>query len=71
MQKQARIITIVHGKGGVGKTTVSMLVAAEIAERGYRTLVAECDAQASASAWASAAPGSCQQRCRVKSCCFS
>ena len=56
MQKQARIITIVHGKGGVGKTTVSMLVAAEIAERGYRTLVAECDAQASASAWASAAP---------------
>lgn len=56
MQKQARIISIVHGKGGVGKTTVSMLVAAEIAERGYRTLVAECDAQASASAWASAAP---------------
>ena len=56
MQKQARIISVVHGKGGVGKTTVSNLVAAEIAERGFRTLVAECDAQASASAWASAAP---------------
>lgn len=56
MQKQAFIISVVHGKGGVGKTTTSMLIAAEIAERGFRVLVAECDAQASASAWASAAP---------------
>ena len=56
MQKKALIISLVHGKGGVGKTTASMLIAAEIAERGFRVLVAECDAQASASAWASAAP---------------
>lgn len=56
MKKKAVIISLVHGKGGVGKTTVSMLIAAEIAERGLRVLVAECDAQASASAWASAAP---------------
>lgn len=56
MQKNARIISTMHGKGGVGKTTVAMLIAAEIAERGFRVLVAECDAQASASAWSSAAP---------------
>jgi len=56
MQKQARLIAVTHPKGGVGKTTTSMILSAELAERGYRTLVADCDAQASASAWANAAP---------------
>lgn len=56
MQKQARLIAVTHPKGGVGKTTTSMTLSAELAERGYRTMVADCDAQASASAWANAAP---------------
>lgn len=56
MLKQALIIAISHPKGGVGKTTTTMILAAALAERGYRVLVADCDAQASASAWASAAP---------------
>ena len=56
MQKQARLIAVTHPKGGVGKTTTSMVLSAELAERGYRTMVADCDAQASASAWANAAP---------------
>lgn len=56
MHKQARIIAICHPKGGVGKTTTTMILAAALAERGYRVLVADCDAQASASAWANAAP---------------
>lgn len=56
MHKQARIIAICHPKGGVGKTTTTMILAGAITERGYRVLVADCDAQASASAWANAAP---------------
>ena len=56
MQKQARIVAICHPKGGVGKTTTTMILSAALAERGYGVLVADCDAQASASAWANAAP---------------
>ena len=58
MQKQARIVAICHPKGGVGKTTTTMILSAALAERGYGVLVADCDAQASASAWANAAPES-------------
>lgn len=56
MHKQARLIAVTHPKGGVGKTTTTMVLSAELADRGYRVLVADCDAQASASAWANAAP---------------
>ena len=56
MHKQARLIAVTHPKGGVGKTTTTMVLSAEFADRGYRVLVADCDAQASASAWANAAP---------------
>ena len=56
MHKQARLIAVTHPKGGVGKTTTTMVLSGELAERGYRVLVADCDAQASASAWANAAP---------------
>ena len=56
MHTQARLIAVTHPKGGVGKTTTTMVLSAELAERGHRVLVADCDAQASASAWANAAP---------------
>lgn len=56
MQKQARLIAVTHPKGGVGKTTTTMVLSAQLAEQGYKVLVADCDAQASASAWANAAP---------------
>lgn len=56
MQKQARLIAVAHPKGGVGKTTTTMVLSAQLAEQGYKVLVADCDAQASASAWANAAP---------------
>lgn len=56
MHKKARLIAVTHPKGGVGKTTTTMVLAGELAERGHRVLVGDCDAQASASAWANAAP---------------
>lgn len=63
MHKQATLIVVTNSKGGVGKTSATMVLAAELSDRKcrvsgrkYRVLVADCDAQASASAWANAAP---------------
>lgn len=53
---KAKIIAVVNQKGGVGKSSISMLLAAELAKRGYRTMVADCDAQATSASWALAAP---------------
>jgi chromosome partitioning protein len=55
---KARIITLINQKGGVGKTTATMLLSAELSKRGYRTLVADCDSQSSSMSWALAAPDS-------------
>lgn len=51
----ARIIVVLNRKGGVGKTTVCLSLAGELQRRQYRVLVADCDAQGSALAWALAA----------------
>lgn len=51
----ARIIVVLNRKGGVGKTTVCLSLAGELQRRNYRVLVADCDAQGSALAWALAA----------------
>src|SRR3546814_10926670 len=51
----AKIITVATQKGGAGKTTTSMNVAADFARRGYRALVVSADKQGSAVAWAAAA----------------
>ena len=52
---KAKVLVFANPKGGVGKSLTTMCVSAELANRGFRTLVADCDAQASAMGWACAA----------------
>src|SRR5688572_27557869 len=40
-----RVIAIANQKGGVGKTTLTRELSANIAIRGYSTLVIDCDPQ--------------------------
>lgn len=53
----ARVIAVVNQKGGAGKTTLSMLLAGAIAEKGAKVLVADADPQNTASHWATAGEG--------------
>jgi chromosome partitioning protein len=52
---KAKVILISHPKGGVGKSTVSMVLSAALAKRGFHTLLVDCDPQSSASSWAACA----------------
>jgi chromosome partitioning protein len=45
------VIAVMNLKGGVGKTTLAILLAHELADRGGRVLLADSDPQASAHAW--------------------
>lgn len=45
------VFAVMNLKGGVGKTTLAILLAHELADRGGRVLLADSDPQASAHAW--------------------
>ncbi len=47
-----RIITVTQRKGGVGKTTIAVCVAAALARRGHDVALVDSDPQRSASQWA-------------------
>ncbi len=51
-----KIISVLNLKGGCGKTTISLNLAAALAEQGRRAVVVDLDPQASALRWASQAP---------------
>src|SRR4051812_47216359 len=44
-------ISCINQKGGAGKTTIAVHLAAHAVAKGYRTLVIDLDTQASASLW--------------------
>lgn len=50
------IISVCNQKGGCGKTTITMALAAAFAHRGHRVLVVDGDPQGSASTWSANAP---------------
>jgi len=45
-RRNVKILAIYHNKGGVGKTTVSVNLAAALRKRGYRVLLIDLDSQA-------------------------
>lgn len=51
----ARIITVANQKGGSGKTTLAMTMAASLSARGYKVLVVDADPQGTATQWSGAA----------------
>lgn len=59
------IVALVSQKGGSGKTTVTMQLAAGLAARGYRVAVCDLDPQESALRWAESAPADNQFPGRV------
>jgi chromosome partitioning protein len=48
------VISVIHQKGGVGKTTLSVCLAGELAKRGFDPLLVDADPTESAQAWAKA-----------------
>lgn len=61
----SRIIALTSQKGGSGKTTVTMQLAAGLVLRGYRVAVGDLDPQESASRWAETAPADNPFPCRL------
>src|SRR5690349_18084568 len=45
------IITVINAKGGCGKSTIAMSLAAGLAARGYETILFDMDPQAQVTQW--------------------
>ena len=45
------IIAIANNKGGVGKSTIAVHLAAWLHRQGYKVILADCDAQQSSGVW--------------------
>ena len=45
------IIAIANNKGGVGKSTIAVHLAAWLHKQGYKVILADCDAQQSSGVW--------------------
>jgi len=52
-----RVITVINAKGGCGKSTIAMNLAAGLAGRGHRTLLIDMDPQAQVTQWLNAGDG--------------
>lgn len=52
-----RVITVINAKGGCGKSTIAMNLAAALAGRGHRTLLMDMDPQAQVTQWLNAGDG--------------
>lgn len=52
-----RIVTVINAKGGCGKSTIAMNLAAGLAHRGLRTLLIDMDPQAQVTQWLNAGDG--------------
>ena len=46
-----KVVGILHGKGGVGKSTVAVNIARALPLRGYEPVIIDCDAQGTAQSW--------------------
>lgn len=53
--KRSKLVALISQKGGAGKTTVTMQLAAGLAERGFSVAIADLDPQESALRWSESA----------------